>query len=211
MKKIISILFGASLLLATSAQSAGMVGVKVGQGELSGESDSYTPGTAASKVAAQSADTSNSYAAIFAEFELGDTPLSVGLEYVPFEAHIRLDKGESSSGADVSDAATLYALFAKEVGAGSVYVKAGYFTADVTVVQDAKTTVNSHDNSLEGPMVGIGFQSSENSNGLIFRGEVTYTDLDSMEITTTSNGSTSVKKTADGDITTFSVGLAKSF
>ena len=211
MKKIISILFGASLLIATSAQSAGMVGIKVGQGELNGESSGYTPGTAGSAVAAQSADVSNEYAAIFAELGLGDGPFSVGLEYVPFEANIRLDKGESSSGADVDDATTLYALFAKEAGAGSVYVKAGYFMADVSTTNDGQTTINSSDDSLEGPMVGIGFQSSENSNGLIFRGELTYTDLDSMNITTTSNGSTSVKKTADGDITTISVGVAKSF
>ena len=118
MKKIISILFGASLLLATSAQSAGMVGIKIGQGELNGENDSYTPGTAASKVAAQSADVSNEYGAIFAEIGLGDGPISVGVEYVPFEADIRLDKGESSSGANVSDATTLYALFGKEAGVG---------------------------------------------------------------------------------------------
>ena len=211
MKKIISILFGASLLLTTSAQSAGMVGIKIGQGELNGENDSYTPGTAASKVAAQSADVSNEYGAIFAEIGLGDSPISVGVEYVPFEADIRLDKGESSSGANVSDATTLYALFGKEAGVGSVYVKAGYFMADVSVVQDGQTTINSSDDTLEGPMVGIGFQSEANSIGLIFRGELTYTELDSVSITTTSNGSSSVKKTGDGDITTFSVGVAKSF
>ena len=202
-------MFGASLLLTTSAQSAGLVGIKIGGGELNGENDAYTAGD--TNVAAQSGDVSNEYGAIFAELGLGDGPISVGVEYVPFEADIRLDKGESSSGANVSDATTLYALFGKEAGAGSVYLKAGYFMADVTVVQDAQTTVNSHDDKLEGPMIGIGFQSEANNIGLIFRGEVTYTELDSVSITTTSNGSTSVKKTGDGDITTFSVGVAKSF
>ena len=209
MKKIISILFGASLLVATSAQSAGMVGIKIGQGELNGENDAYTAGD--TNIAAQSADVSNEYGAIFAEIGLGDSPISVGVEYVPFEADIRLDKGESSSGANVSDATTLYALFGKEAGVGSVYVKAGYFMADVKTVQDGQTTINSSDDTLEGPMVGIGFQSEANSIGLIFRGELTYTELDSVSITTTSNGSANVKKTGDGDITTFSVGVAKSF
>ena len=209
MKKIISILFGASLLVATSAQSAGMVGIKIGQGELNGENDAYTAGD--TNIAAQSGDVSNEYGAIFAEIGLGDTPISVGVEYVPFEADIRLEKGESSSGANVSDATTLYALFAKEAGTGSAYVKAGYFMADVKTVQDGQTTINSSDDSLEGPMIGIGFQSEANSIGLIFRGELTYTELDSVSITTTSNGSSSVKKTGDGDITTFSVGVAKSF
>ena len=45
MKKIITMLFGASLLFATSAYSAGMVGVKFGTGEIDGESDPYTAGS----------------------------------------------------------------------------------------------------------------------------------------------------------------------
>ena len=211
MKKIISILFGASLLFAASAQAAGMVGVKIGQGELSGESDAYTAG--GTSVAAQSGDSSNTYAAIFAEVNVGAAEgLSLGLEYIPFTATIRLDKGESSSGADVDDATTLYALYAKEAGEGSVYVKAGYFMADIgTVKQDSATTVNSQDDTLEGPMVGIGFQTGETANGIILRVEATHTELDDVSITTTSNGSSSVKKTADGEITTFSVSFAKAF
>ena len=60
-------------------------------------------------------------------------------------------------------------------------------------------------------MVGIGFSSPENSIGLSVRAEATYTEFDTIQVTTTSNGSTSVKKEADGDLTTFSVSLAKSF
>ena len=53
MKKIITLLF-ASLLLATSAQAAGMVGVKLGIGELDAENNSYTAGS--TTVASQSGD-----------------------------------------------------------------------------------------------------------------------------------------------------------
>ena len=211
MKKIISILFGASLLFAASAQAAGMVGVKIGQGELSGESDAYTAG--GTSVAAQSGDSSNTYGAIFAEVNVEAAEgLSLGVEYVPFTASIRLDKGESSSGADVSDATTLYALYGRGAGEGTVYVKAGYFMADIgTVKQDSATTVNSQDDTLEGPMVGIGFQTGETANGIILRVEATHTELEDVSITTTSNGSSSVKKNAEGDITTFSVSFAKAF
>ena len=50
------------------------------------------------------------YGAIFAE--IGVRPvsgLSLGVEYIPFEANIRLDKDKGSTGATVSDATTVYA------------------------------------------------------------------------------------------------------
>ena len=40
--------------------------------------------------------------------------------------------------------------------------------------------------------------------------ETTYTDLDSVAITTTSNGSLALK-TGSGEITTFSISVAKAF
>ena len=204
------IIVGASLLVATSAQSAGMVGIKIGGGELNGENDAYTAGD--TNIAAQSADVSNEYGAIFAEIGLGDSPISVGVEYVPFEADIRLDKGESSSGANVSDATTLYALFGKEAGVGSVYVKAGYFMADVKTVQDGQTTINSSDDTLEGPMVGIGFQSEANSIGLIFRGEATYSEFDDVSVNTTdTDGLVETKKANDIIFQTITVSIAKTF
>ena len=103
-------------------------------------------------------------------------------------------------------------LAAKEVAnGGSAYIKAGLFTADIGTIKNTMTVVNSQDSSLEGNMIGLGFQSPENGVGLVFRGEATYTDLDDVSVTTTSNGSTSVKKTADGEITTFSISVAKAF
>ena len=210
MKKLITLLF-ASLMIATSAQSAGMVGVKLGIGELDAENNSYTAGD--TTVASQSGDTKNEYGALFAEFEIPAVDgLSLGLEYIPFTASIRLDKGESGTGADVDDYRTLYALYMQETGDGNVYFKAGYSQADIGTVTNANgTTVNSQDDTLEGPMVGVGFQSNELINGLVARIEATYTDLEDVSITTTSNGSSSVKKTGSGEITTFSVSLAKSF
>ena len=198
-------------MLATSAQAAGLVGVKLGVGELDAQSNSYTAGS--TTVASQSASADNQFGAIFGEVELSQVEgLSVGLEYIPFTATIRLDKGESGTGADVKNYTTLYGLYMKEASQGNIYFKAGYSHADIGSITNANgSTVNSQDDSLTGPMIGIGFQSNELVNGLVARLEATYTDVDDVSVTTTSNGSTSVKKTGSGEITTFTVSLAKSF
>ena len=210
MKKLLTII--SSILFFTStAYSAGMVGLKVGLGEIDAENKSYTAGS--TTVAAQSGDSDNAYGAIFAEFSIPSVDgLSVGLEYVPFEANIRLDKGESGTGVAVDQYKTLYVQYMANAGSGSIYGKIGYSHAEIGTVTNANgTTVNSQDDSLQGPMAGIGFQTPEFGNGVFGRLEATYTDLDEVSITTTSNGSTSVKKTGSGEITTLSVSVAKSF
>ena len=210
MKKIIlSIL--AFITLANPLLAEGMVGAKIGIGEINAENDAYTSGS--TSISSQSGDANNPYGAFFAELEIPSVEgLSIGLEYVPFTASIRLDKGESGTGADVDDYTTLYALYMKEAGEGSVYFKAGYSHADIgTVTNSNGTTVNSQDDSLQGPIVGVGFQTNELTNGIVARVEATYTDLEDVSITTTSNGASSVKKTGSAEITTFSFSLAKSF
>ena len=211
MKKMLSMLFGVCLLFATSAQAGGLVGVKMGLGQAEGHNDAYTSGSTA--IAAQSETKNNEFGALFAEFELASVEgLSLGLEYIPFTASIRLSPGkEGGTGADVEDYTTLYALYMKNVDAGNVYFKAGYSHADIGTVTNSNSTVNSQDDSLEGPMIGVGFQSDELMNGLVARVEATYTDIQDVSITTTSNGATSVKKTGNAEITTLSVSLAKSF
>ena len=209
MKKIITMLFGASLLFATSAYSAGLVGVKFGMGEIDAESDAYTAGSNTYSAASGSGD--SQYGAIFAEIGVSAVEgLSLGVEYIPFEANIRLDKDKSSTGATVSDYTTLYAQYMYETGEGSVYVKAGYSVADIGTVTGSEATINSQDDELEGTMVGVGLQK-EMENGLFGRLELTYTDLEQVKVNTTSNGSTSVEKKGDGDITTITFSLAKSF
>ena len=207
MKKIINLLFGASLLFATSAQ-ANMVGVKLGIGELAADADSYTAGS--NSYSAESKTVDSPYGAVFMEVAIPQKDgLSIGLEYVPFTAHISLDRKESSTGADLDDYTTLYVQYMKEVTEGSVYVKAGMSQADISAVTNPSSTIVSQDDSISGTMLGVGFQRE--INGLFGRIEATHTELDDVSITTTSNGSTSVKKTGSGDITTLSISIAKSF
>ena len=218
MKKILTILFGASLLFATSAQAEGMVGIKYGTGELDATKNAYTAGSTTYAAASKAKD--NEYGAVFAEFSVPAVEgLSLGIELIPFTATIMLENAkEAMTGAELSDHTTLYAQYMYSTGSGGVYVKAGYASADIgNITQTASssaagdTTVNSQSNSLEGPMIGVGFQTNELYNGLVARVEATHTDYDDVSVTTTSNGSASVVKTASAELTTLSVSVAKSF
>ena len=219
MKKILVLLFGASLLIATSAQAEGMFGIKFGTGELDATKNAYTAGNNTYAAASKSKD--NEYGAIFAEFAIPALDgLSLGIEVIPFTATIMLENAkEAMTGAELSDHTTLYGQYMYSTGNGGIYVKAGYARADIGDITQTRndgvetpiTTVNSQSDSLEGPMIGIGFQSNELGNGFVARAEVTYTDYDDISVTTTSNGSTSVKKTAVAELTTFSISIAKTF
>ena len=219
MKKILSILFGASLLLATSAQAEGVVGIKYGTGELDATKNGYTAGS--NTYAAGSKTKNHEYGAIFAELNIPAVEgLSLGLELIPFTATIRLENAkEAMTGAELSDHTTIYAQYMHNMGNGGIYVKAGYASADISGIVQTKndgaetptTTVNSQDDSLEGPMVGIGFQTNELSGGFVARLEATFNDYDDVSVTTSSNGSDNVKKTASAELTTFSLSLAKTF
>ena len=212
MKKLTIILISALFTLTTSAFAGGMIGVKVGKGDLEGNKKSYTAGT--NTYAASSGSKDSEFGAIFAEINVKESPISVGLEYVPLDADISLDGKSSGVSAKVSDYTTIYALAMHELNEVSVYAKLGYSMADIATVKNnngGQTTVNSSSDSLEGIMYGVGVQSKELPFGLVARAEYTYTEFDDISVTTTSNGSAAVKKTADGDLTTLTISLAKSF
>ena len=213
MKKLITILVSSVILFTTSAYSAGMIGLKVGTGDLEGTQKAYTAGS--TTYAAQTKSEDSEYGAIFAEIEIPNSPVSVGLEYIPFTATVSVDGNSSDSHLELSDHTTLYLLAAKElVNGASVYGKLGYAMADIGGVKNNydTTVVNSHDDSLEGPMAGIGLETAEFSPAaLVARFEATYTEYDEVKVNTTSNGSASVNKKADANLTTFSISLGKKF
>ena len=212
MKKLTILLTTAMFTLATSAFAGGMIGVKYGEGDLDGASKSYVAGS--TTVAAQSGSKSNEFAAIFAEYNVMESPVSLGLEYVPFSADISLNGSTANASANVSDYTTIYALAMAELSNIGVYAKVGYSMADIGTVKpnnSTNTTVNSSSKELEGFMYGVGIQSTELDKGVVVRAEYTYTDFDDISVTTTSNGSTSVKKTASGELSTMTVSIAKSF
>ncbi|WP_440670643.1 hypothetical protein [Candidatus Pelagibacter sp. HIMB1483] len=209
MKKIIT-LISASFLIASSALAGGMIGVKYGVGELEGTQNAYTAGS--TTYAAQTKSEDSEYGAIFAEVELPQVDgLSLGIEYVPYTATITVDGNSSDSHLELSDYTTIYGLYSQDVGGVNAYFKGGYSIADIGNVKAnyTSTTVNSHDDNLEGIMLGVGVQAD--IAALIGRAEVTYTDFDTVKVNTTSNGSAAVDKTGDAELLTFSVSIAKSF
>ena len=115
--------------------------------------------------------------------------------------------------ANVSDYTTAYALAMTELKDISVYAKLGYSMADIGTVKpnDGTNTINSNSSELEGIMYGVGIQTAELAMGIVARAEYTYTEFDDISVTTTSNGSASVTKTASGELTTMTVSLSKSF
>ena len=208
MKKLIGIFFGAALLFSTSAYSDVTMGVKVGNGDLEGTNAGYTAGS--NTYASTTASKDSNYGAIFAELGLGDTPVSIGVEFVPLDADISLDGANASTSANVGDYLTAYLMYMHDAGNMSVYAKAGFSQADIGAIK-SKSTVVSQSSELEGIMIGAGLQTAELNAGLKGRFEITYTDFDDISATTTSNGSASVKKTADGELLTLTFGLSKSF
>jgi len=209
MKKIMT-LVGASMFLASSVLAGGMIGIKLGTGDLEATKNSYTAGS--NTYAAQTKSESEQFGAIFAEISLPQVEgLSLGVEYIPFTATVSVDGNSSDSHLELSEHTTLYGLYMKDMGDVNAFFKAGYAMADIGNVKAnyATTTVNSNDSSLEGPMIGVGIQ--KDLDALVGRLEITYTDYDDVSVTTTSNGSASVKKSADANLTTISFSVAKSF
>jgi len=208
MKKIISIVI-ASFLFSVTANAGGMVGAKIGFGEIEGTKNSYTAGATA--YAADTEKATSGYGSIFAEINVMESPVSVGVEYIPFDAVLSIDNSAADSSVTLSDHTTIYALASKNVADGvSVFAKLGYSHADIGKASTHHTTtVNSKSGSLEGPMVGAGVQLG--TEGFVARIEAAFTDYDDVNVNTTSNGSAAVAKKATVETTTISFSIAKSF
>ena len=206
MKKLTIFITSIIFALTSTVFADGMIGVKYGTGDLEGNATAYN------NYSAQSGSKDSEFGAIFAEVNVKESAISLGLEYVPFDADISLDGKSSSVSANVSDYTTLYAVAMHELNEISVYAKLGYSMADIGTVtpSSGNTTINSSSDSLEGIMYGVGVQSKELPGGLVARAEYTFTEFDEVSVTTTSNNSQSTKK-ADGDLTTLTISLAKSF
>ena len=207
MKKILSILL-ASSFLALSANAGGMIGVKVGSGSLDGE---RTVDPQHGVGSSNTGSVSNEYAAIFAEFSVNDM-VSVGLEVVPMEGQISTkDATSSDTTVTVSDLITAYALVS--IGDSPFYGKVGYSTVDLAVDTNyTQNTVNSFDDSAQGPMIGLGAQFDSPIPFLdVVRVEGTYTDLGELSITTTDTNEDATTRKGEAELLTISLSLAKSF
>ena len=212
MKKIVSILF-ASFIFTTSAYAGGLIGLKVGNGDLSG-TKLKTTNTLAPHDAQTSGSADHMYGAIFAELNINESPLNLGFELVPLTGTISVVNDDSDASVEVGNLRTIYALAAKEIGGGSIYAKLGYSSADIDNAKQSNgtTTITSFTDALEGPMMGIGFQTGE-FNGLVFRAEATLTEFDDVEVKTTDtiDDLVETKKANDIEFQTITLSVAKTF
>ena len=213
MNKIISLLVG-SLFLASNALAGPMVGIKVGDGDL--EATKLAIDSVAGDEGAETNSINNTFAAIFVESGVADSPLSLGLEVVPLTGTVSLSNGnDTDASVELSNLKTVYALVSREVQDGaSIYGKVGYSHADIDNAKQSNgtTTINSFSDALEGPMVGIGFQAPENAQGIIFRAEATLSKFDDVQVKTTdADGLAETKKANDIEFTTFTISIAKQF
>ena len=162
------------------------------------------------------------FGSIFLERVL-DNGLTVGLDFIPFEAEFESrsttqvslkDTSTTTSGtnkgtADVSKHLTLYVQPTfKELDNGSkLFATVGYVRADVeSLVQSVSSTDKTVDQTLEGFKLGVGMKRDIGANGF-FKLELNRTDYDDISATT----SNSTKVTADIDTTVLGLSVGKSF
>ena len=161
------------------------------------------------------------FASIFFEKAVNDN-LSVGIDFIPFEAEFESrsttqssikEKGSSTTTgtnkgtADVSRHLTLYVQPQKEINNGlKVFGTLGLVRADVeSKVQSISSTDKTVDNSLDGTKLGLGLKK-ETGFGFI-KLEYSETDYDDISATTSNN----TKVTADIDTDILALSVARSF
>ena len=160
------------------------------------------------------------FASIFFEKAVNDN-LSVGLDFIPFEAEFesrsttqtsRTDDTTDTSGtnkgnADVSRHLTFYVQPQKEIISGlKVFGTLGLVRADVeSTVQSVSSTNKTVDQSLDGTKLGLGLKK-ETGFGFV-KLEYSETDYDDISATTSNN----TKVTADIDTEILALSVARSF
>ena len=216
-KLVVSILF--LLGLITNSYATGSVGFTISSADVNSsvKDDIDSNGTTDTT---KSLSNDVAFASIFFEKAVSDN-LSVGLDFIPFEAEFesrsttqtsRTDDTTDTSGtnkgnADVSRHLTFYVQPQKEITSGlKVFGTLGLVRADVeSKVQSVSSTDKTVDQSLDGTKLGLGLKK-ETGFGFV-KLEYSETDYDDISVTTSNN----TKVTADIDTEVLALSVAKSF
>ena len=216
-KLVVSILF--LLGLITNSYATGSVGFTISSADVNSsvKDDIDSNGTTDTT---KSLSNDVAFASIFFEKAVSDN-LSVGLDFIPFEAEFesrsttqtsRTDDTTDTSGtnkgnADVSRHLTFYVQPQKEITSGlKVFGTLGLVRADVeSKVQSVSSTDKTVDQSLDGTKLGIGLKK-ETGFGFV-KLEYSETDYDDISATTSNN----TKVTADIDTEILALSVARSF
>ena len=162
-------------------------------------------------------------ASLFAEksFEAGIVDLALGLEVIPATAEVAVLGGSTGFNATISVGNLVTAYIQPmlySAGDASLYVKAGYATADLEISNisrqatasetgDSASTDAAQTRDLEGPMYGVGVQIEMDNFVDSIRIEATRHDFDQITYTNSNNK----KLTAESDMDSYSIALVKSF
>ena len=217
-KLVLSIIF--LLGFSTTVYATGSVGFTLSTGDVkSGLKDDIDNNGSTDTTKNLSNDIS--FGSIFFEKALNDN-MSVGLDFIPFEAEFESrsttqssikEKGSSTTTgtnkgtADVSRHLTFYVQPQKEIRDGlKVFGTLGLVRADVeSTVQSVSSTDKTVEQDLEGIKLGLGLKK-ETGFGFI-KLEYSETDYDDVSVKTSNN----TKVTADIDTEILGLSVARSF
>jgi len=213
MKKILTAIFMFILPLTTAKAIEGVnVGISVMGGvfeadgakeKFTGDHSSNTTTTDVTKTTSSEGDVAEGefiLGSVFIEKTLGDR-FALGVDYVPMTAesesteNIQSDGGSNKTNTVQVDFENLMTLYGTVSLTENVYVKAGYSEVDVVTNENLGTGGAYGDTSLEGYVLGIGYNANLDS-GTFIRLEANYMDFDGATLTNTADSTKSVS--ADG-------------
>jgi len=220
MKNIILGIATSFLLVGTALADSTNIGLKLSYGSLDadGTNDTNSASGGSGGDALKSSGSMNlPLASIFLEreIELPVLNIALGIDLVPMSASTKLDGGNGTDAdVEVGNQFTAYIQPSKTLANDmAVFVKIGYSRADVDVTNITRQATNagtastdsSASKSLEGPMIGLGFEKTNADKFVRF--EVTHTDYDKISYT----NSNSKVLTADADLTAINLSIGKKF
>lgn len=217
MKKLVTIII-ASMLSFTMASAE--KGVNIGlSGQMGGFAASATE--SAGERDKEDAALAVGWASVFLEKELGDSPLAIGIDYVPQTLGSETATSERRQLTGVGKATTLvtqsvqvdfdnlYTIYLNLKMGENLYAKAGYMSVDVVTNETLGTGSRYNDGDMNGTLLGFGY-NNDLDNGMFVRVEGNYMTFDGLTLTATNNAENQITlNTLDGASAKVSIG--KSF
>ena len=155
------------------------------------------------------------------EKELGDSPLAIGIDYVPQTLGSETATSVRRQLTGVGKATTavtqnvqvdfdnLYTIYLNLKMGENLYAKAGYMSVDVVTNESLGTGSRYNDGDMNGTLLGFGY-NNDLDNGMFVRVEGNYMTFDGLTLTATNNAENQITlNTLDGASAKISVG--KSF
>jgi len=217
MKKLVTIII-ASLLSFTMASAE--KGVNIG---LSGSMGGFvaTATESAGERDKEDAALAVGWASVFLEKDLGDSPMTIGIDYVPTSQGTETNTSQrrqltgvgnatalvtQSVQVDFDDLTTVYLM--GRMGE-NLFAKIGYMSVDVVTNETLGTGSTYGDGDMNGTLIGVGY-NNDLSNGMFVRVEGNYMTFDGLTLTATNNAENQITiDTLDGAMAKISIG--KSF